>query len=146
MIVARIERLEAADIRDTDTTFPAASATCRGGSCALPGKADYCFGRKAGVRLGRPPEDLADPGAVVARSESGPRYLMFGVELPASTDDDDKVPQAVISEVLSEIDYYLDRGRWPRSVVVRPVPLWDSRDPLLERPLELLRAVWHQNL
>jgi hypothetical protein len=74
MIVARIERLEAADIRDTDTTFPAASATCRGGSCALPGKADYCFGRKAGVRLGRPPEDLADPGAVVARSESGPRY------------------------------------------------------------------------
>ena len=50
MIVARIERLEAADIRDTDTTFPAASATCRGGSCALPGKADYCFGRKAVVR------------------------------------------------------------------------------------------------
>jgi hypothetical protein len=35
------------------------------------------------------------------------------VELLASTDDDDKVPQAVISEVLSEIDYYPDKAGGP---------------------------------
>src|SRR5262245_48302984 len=49
MIVARIERLEAADIRDTDTRSRRLARHAKDGSCALPGKADYCFGREAVV-------------------------------------------------------------------------------------------------
>jgi hypothetical protein len=50
------------------------------GASALAALRTTALDEKQDSSLGPPPHDLADPGAVVARNESGPRYSRKGRE------------------------------------------------------------------